>query len=166
MPSSPAASSQIRNVQVLKDLRFDDLMHNIKSATFGVHTMIDEHFGISVVEMLAGGLVVLAHDSAGPKDDILGNHTHAIYGLLAKDDRDFNETFHRMIEDHADEQKREQMLEKVKAGQNFARENLSNDAFATKFVNKIKEVGIKHVRQKCLIKNLRKRWVSFCFFDT
>lgn len=132
-------AEQIRNVQVLKDLRFDDLMRNIKSATFGVHTMIDEHFGISVVEMLAGGLVVLAHDSAGPKDDILGNHTHAIYGLLAKDDRDFNESFHRMIEDHADPLKRSQALTKVRAGQEFARAHLSNDAFARKFVDKIKE---------------------------
>jgi alpha-1,2-mannosyltransferase len=129
----------IRNVEVLKDLRFDDLMNTIKSATFGVHTMIDEHFGISVVEMLAGGLVVLAHDSAGPKDDILGNHTHALYGLLAKNDADFNETFHRMIEDHADPAKRTEMLAKVKAGQQFARENLSNEAFALKFVNKIGE---------------------------
>ncbi len=133
---------QIRNVQVLKDLRFDDLMHNIKSATFGVHTMIDEHFGISVVEMLAGGLVVLAHDSAGPKDDILGNHTHAIYGLLAKNNSDFNESFHRMIQEYNEPAKQKQMLAKVKAGQKFARENLSNEAFASKFVNKIKEFDL------------------------
>jgi len=26
-----------------------------------------EHFGISVVEMLAAGLIVVAHNSAGPK---------------------------------------------------------------------------------------------------
>ena len=30
-----------------------------------------EHFGISLVEMLAGGLIVVAHNSAGPKEDIL-----------------------------------------------------------------------------------------------
>ena len=33
--------------------------------------MVDEHFGISVVEFLAAGLVVIAHASGGPKDDIL-----------------------------------------------------------------------------------------------
>jgi alpha-1,2-mannosyltransferase len=30
-----------------------------------------EHFGISIVEMLAAGLVVVAHNSAGPKEDII-----------------------------------------------------------------------------------------------
>lgn len=37
----------------------------------GIHTMIDEHFGISLVEFLAAGLLVVAHNSAGPKMDIL-----------------------------------------------------------------------------------------------
>jgi len=32
-----------------------------------------EHFGIAVVEMMAAGLIVLAHDSAGPKMDIISN---------------------------------------------------------------------------------------------
>lgn len=128
---------KIRNVELLKDLKFSELMTNIKEATFGVHTMIDEHFGISVVEMLSGGLITLAHNSAGPKDDILGNHTHALYGLLANDDKDFNVTFNQMIEDYGVPAKREALLAKVKAGQKFAREQLSNEAFASKFVKKI-----------------------------
>lgn len=37
----------------------------------GLHTMEYEHFGISLVEMLTAGLIVVAHDSAGPKYDIL-----------------------------------------------------------------------------------------------
>lgn len=39
--------------------------------TIGIHTMEAEHFGISVVEMLAAGLIVVAHNSAGPKEDIV-----------------------------------------------------------------------------------------------
>lgn len=30
-----------------------------------------EHFGISIVEMIAAGLLVVAHNSAGPKEDII-----------------------------------------------------------------------------------------------
>lgn len=30
-----------------------------------------EHFGISIVEMLAAGCLVVAHNSAGPKFDII-----------------------------------------------------------------------------------------------
>ena len=37
----------------------------------GLHTMWNEHFGIGVVEMLAAGLVTVAHDSAGPQMDIV-----------------------------------------------------------------------------------------------
>ncbi|GAA5977613.1 hypothetical protein JCM10908_005038 [Rhodotorula pacifica] len=45
-----------------------DLM---KKATIGLHTMIDEHFGITVVEFQAAGLIPLAHASAGPLNDII-----------------------------------------------------------------------------------------------
>ena len=34
-----------------------------------------EHFGISVVEMMAAGLIVWAHDSAGPRYDIIKRET-------------------------------------------------------------------------------------------
>lgn len=33
--------------------------------------MWNEHFGISVVELMAAGLVVIAHNSGGPKLDII-----------------------------------------------------------------------------------------------
>lgn len=51
-------------------------------AAMGVHTMADEHFGIGVVELQAAGVVVVAHDSAGPKKDIVGASTPPA-GLLA-----------------------------------------------------------------------------------
>ena len=37
----------------------------------GIHTMWNEHFGISVVEMMAAGLLTVAHDTAGPAQDII-----------------------------------------------------------------------------------------------
>ena len=37
----------------------------------GLHTMWNEHFGISVVEMMAAGLLTVAHDTAGPAQDIV-----------------------------------------------------------------------------------------------
>ncbi|KAJ2907916.1 asparagine-linked glycosylation protein [Coemansia aciculifera] len=43
----------------------------LRSAKVGVHTMRDEHFGINIVEMMAAGLLTIAHDSAGPKLDII-----------------------------------------------------------------------------------------------
>ncbi len=33
---------------------------------FGLHAMVDEHFGIAVAELMTAGCVVLVHDSGGP----------------------------------------------------------------------------------------------------
>lgn len=49
-----------------------------------IHTMKEEHFGISIVEMMSAGLIVIAHNSAGPKMDIIGSASK-IVGFLATD---------------------------------------------------------------------------------
>jgi len=43
----------------------------LSSALGGLHAMVDEHFGICVVEYMAAGVVPVAHDSAGPRMDIV-----------------------------------------------------------------------------------------------
>jgi len=40
-------------------------------ASVGIHTMWNEHFGIGVVEMMAAGLITIAHNSGGPRSDIV-----------------------------------------------------------------------------------------------
>ncbi|KAH9282948.1 GDP-Man:Man(3)GlcNAc(2)-PP-Dol alpha-1,2-mannosyltransferase [Echinococcus granulosus] len=44
----------------------------LAEATINLHTMVDEHFGIGVVEGMAAGLVTVAHRSGGPLMDIIG----------------------------------------------------------------------------------------------
>ncbi|GAX84154.1 hypothetical protein CEUSTIGMA_g11577.t1 [Chlamydomonas eustigma] len=43
----------------------------LAGAVAGIHTMQDEHFGICVVEYMAAGVIPLAHNSGGPKADIV-----------------------------------------------------------------------------------------------
>ena len=43
----------------------------LSESSVGIHTMWNEHFGIGVVEMMAAGLVTIAHNSGGPKADII-----------------------------------------------------------------------------------------------
>jgi alpha-1,2-mannosyltransferase len=70
---------------------YADLKQLLASSKIGLHTMTDEHFGISIIEYMvrfafllearlfllnlyrcqAAGVVVLAHDSGGPKSDIV-----------------------------------------------------------------------------------------------
>jgi alpha-1,2-mannosyltransferase len=45
--------------------------------------MWNEHFGIGVVEMMAAGLLVVAHDSGGPKTDIIVPFDGKPTGFLA-----------------------------------------------------------------------------------
>lgn len=50
---------------------YSELLRWMGAAWAGLHTMWNEHFGISVVEMLAAGLAVIAHRSGGPRMDII-----------------------------------------------------------------------------------------------
>jgi hypothetical protein len=43
--------------------------------------MWNEHFGISVVEMMAAGLVVVAHNSGGPSMDIVTPYEDKATGI-------------------------------------------------------------------------------------
>ena len=58
-------------VKFVQNAPFVTLQAWLAAASVGLHTMWNEHFGISVVEMMAAGLVVVAHDSGGPKSDIV-----------------------------------------------------------------------------------------------
>jgi alpha-1,2-mannosyltransferase len=61
----------------------------LAKASIGIHTMWNEHFGIGVVEMMAAGLLVIAHNSGGPKQDILVPFKGKQIGYLAKSDTEF-----------------------------------------------------------------------------
>ena len=50
---------------------FEDLQNMLGHAVAGIHSMRDEHFGISVVEYMAAGAIPIAHNSAGPRGDIV-----------------------------------------------------------------------------------------------
>ncbi|KAI8322790.1 UDP-Glycosyltransferase/glycogen phosphorylase [Martensiomyces pterosporus] len=60
-----------RQVHVIVNAPWSEVQEWLKFGKIGMHTMRDEHFGINIVEMLAAGLFTIAHDSAGPKLDII-----------------------------------------------------------------------------------------------
>eukprot|EP01134_Creolimax_fragrantissima_P001507 CFRG1507T1 len=53
------------------NVTYSELKHHLATAQVGLHTMWNEHFGIGVVEYLASGVIAIAHDSGGPKSDIV-----------------------------------------------------------------------------------------------
>ena len=46
------ANEKIKNVEILTNLSFGTVKDEFSKASIGVHFMVDEHFGISIVELL------------------------------------------------------------------------------------------------------------------
>lgn len=103
----PADEERLHHLQdMAKSLNIDDsIVYSVnqpysvvedwlRKASVGIHTMWNEHFGIGVVEMMAAGLITIAHDSGGPKSDIVvpisGNQT----GLLASTANEYSDAIH------------------------------------------------------------------------
>ncbi|VEL11956.1 unnamed protein product [Protopolystoma xenopodis] len=54
------------------NLPYIEVVKLFKKATVNLHTMVEEHFGIGIVEGMAAGLITVAHNSGGPRYDIIG----------------------------------------------------------------------------------------------
>ena len=65
------------------NVSFGELQGFLGRGIAGLHTMWNEHFGIGVVEMQAAGLVTIAHNSGGPKEDIVTPYHGSPTGFLA-----------------------------------------------------------------------------------
>ncbi|ORY41697.1 UDP-Glycosyltransferase/glycogen phosphorylase [Rhizoclosmatium globosum] len=70
------------NVEILINASYPDLKAWLGRASIGMHAMRDEHFGIGVVEYMAAGLITVAHNSGGPKMDIVSVKQDSQTGLL------------------------------------------------------------------------------------
>lgn len=49
------------SVEIKSNVSYNELIENYRMASIGLHTMWNEHFGIGVVEMMAAGLITVAH---------------------------------------------------------------------------------------------------------
>ena len=71
--------------------------------------MWNEHFGIGIVEMMAAGLIVIAHNSGGPKTDIVtplsSNVSNSTTGFLASTVDEYADCIHRVLSMSVDEAK-------------------------------------------------------------
>ncbi|XP_006639387.2 GDP-Man:Man(3)GlcNAc(2)-PP-Dol alpha-1,2-mannosyltransferase [Lepisosteus oculatus] len=84
-------------VEFKLNIPFEELKKELASATVGLHTMWNEHFGIGIVECMAAGMVVLAHRSGGPLLDIVVPHEGGATGFLADDEDGYAEALERIL---------------------------------------------------------------------
>ncbi|KAF0534772.1 glycosyltransferase family 4 protein [Gigaspora margarita] len=79
----------VDNVKFEINASFQVLVDWLSKAKVGIHTMWNEHFGIGVVEYMAAGIITVAHNSGGPKMDIVISHNGQRTGFLANDSETF-----------------------------------------------------------------------------
>lgn len=53
------------------NIAFSEIKGYLKKFEVGLHTMFEEHFGITLIEFMAAGVIVVASNSGGPKEDIV-----------------------------------------------------------------------------------------------
>jgi alpha-1,2-mannosyltransferase len=101
-----------QNVEFYVNIGYDQLIKLLEISQIGLHTMWNEHFGICVVELMASGVVTIAHNSAGPKQDII---THAHDGFLASTSQEYSDLMAQVFENfQAYWNLRENAREKIK----------------------------------------------------
>ena len=105
-------------------------------ASIGLHTMWNEHFGIGVVEMMAAGLLVIAHNSGGPKQDIVIPIDGKRTGFLAVTELEFASAMNEALSLDGAESRNTRLL----ARQSTAR--FSDETFNLSFKKVILESGI------------------------
>jgi len=116
------------------NVSFEELKKSLAEATIGLHTMWNEHFGIGVVECMAAGTLILAHDSGGPKLDIVIDFEGRRTGFLASDEESYAaamETIFRLGE-------KERNVIRENARQSVAR--FSDEEFERSFVETTREL--------------------------
>jgi len=124
------------NVEFVLNQPYFVLKDYLSRASIGIHTMWNEHFGIGVVEMMAAGLVTIAHDSGGPKSDIIQspwNEKTLDYnnctGCLASDAEQYAALMSRMLQDGSSSD----MIMKVRENGRKHAENFSDEVFMNAF---------------------------------
>ncbi|GBN04453.1 GDP-Man:Man(3)GlcNAc(2)-PP-Dol alpha-1,2-mannosyltransferase [Araneus ventricosus] len=70
-------------VEFKVNLTFQEVIQEMKNSIMALHTMRDEHFGIGIVECMSAGLIMIAHNSGGPKMDIVVDCNGKKTGFLA-----------------------------------------------------------------------------------
>jgi len=118
----------------------DEVDSLLSKALIGIHTMWNEHFGIGIVEMMSAGVIVLAHDSGGPKFDIVKSSSSAFApddgtraGYLASDEDSYAEAM-RTIKSST---KKELGQIRTQARQNI--QKFTEEEFAKQFCSYVEE---------------------------
>ena len=120
-------------VKFLKNGTIEQITEEFSKAKIGIHTMIDEHFGITLIEMMAAGLIVVTHNSAGAKNDILINEGESKPGFLVNNENEYVAQIEEILIRY-NEIKGQMISCSTQRAEKF-----SDEAFKEKFLIRLKE---------------------------
>ncbi|KAM7269938.1 hypothetical protein ACFE04_029152 [Oxalis oulophora] len=104
------------HVEFYKNVMYRDLVSLLGGAVAGIHSMTDEHFGISVVEYMAAGAIPIAHNSAGPRMDIVLEEDGQQTGFLAESVDEYADAIIRVVAMPESERLKMAATARVRAG--------------------------------------------------
>lgn len=85
------------NVEFKVNVSHQELIQTYQVSRIGLHSMWNEHFGISVVELMAAGLIMVANRSGGPYMDIIETSEGSQTGYLAVDAVDYAKSILKIL---------------------------------------------------------------------
>lgn len=119
------------NVEFKLNIPYSELVSELQRATIGLHTMWNEHFGISVVECMAAGLIMVAHASGGPRADIIETQPGSQNGFLAEDAEEYATIMAHIIKMHPEDRNAIKMAARASVSR------FSDEAFEREFLRTI-----------------------------
>ncbi|KAI8986146.1 mannosyltransferase [Trametes punicea] len=84
-------------VQFVVNASYPEVLNWLSRASIGLSTMVDEHFGINIVEFMAAGVIPVAHASGGPLLDIIVPFKGEPTGYHATTPETFAEAFRTVL---------------------------------------------------------------------
>ncbi|TFY51958.1 hypothetical protein EVG20_g10766 [Dentipellis fragilis] len=93
----PKFSHAQDHVEFAVNAPFPEMLTYLARASIGLNTMVDEHFGINVVEYMAAGLIPISHASGGPLHDIIVPYDGQPTGFHARDPASFAEAIYKAL---------------------------------------------------------------------
>ncbi|PWN38437.1 UDP-Glycosyltransferase/glycogen phosphorylase [Meira miltonrushii] len=136
-----------KHVSFVVNAPYSTILENLSVASIGLSTMIDEHFGINVVEFMAAGLITLSHASAGPLLDIAVPEDGQLTGFHAYSNSEFVEAAQKIFSLGEEEELAMRQRARSRAVKTF-----SNEAFClaweTRLWNRLIEGAVSNEEKK------------------
>jgi len=110
------------NVEFVVNASHATVLSWLSRSSVGLSTMVDEHFGINVVEFMAAGVIPVTHASGGPLNDIVVSYEGQPTGYHATTPGTFAAELHEVLSLSASDEMAMRRRARTWAVERFSRE--------------------------------------------